>query len=218
MADARSRPLAASAAGDLVPRLLTGLVRLGMLLRSDGLRRGRAVGLTPTQRQILLLLRTRRRPLRLAEVAGALELGSPTVSAAVGALVRKGAVVRAREDGDRRALALRLTPAGRALAAAPAWPPALRRAVAGLPADEQASLFKGLVAVVRALEARGPLRTGAACLACQQFRGLADCQRETSGICAWMGESAAASAPRSPKHGTGRSRATPAVRSRGRAG
>jgi DNA-binding MarR family transcriptional regulator len=112
MDDARSRPLAVSAAGDLVPRLLTGLVRLGMLLRSDGLRRGRAVGLTPTQRQILLLLRTRRRPLRLAEVAGALELGSPTVSAAVGALVRKGAVVREREDGDRRALALRLTPAG----------------------------------------------------------------------------------------------------------
>ncbi|MBK8479718.1 MAG: winged helix DNA-binding protein [Proteobacteria bacterium] len=176
-----------AADAELVPRLLTGLMRVGMLLRSDGLRRGRAVGLTPTQRQILLLLRTRRRPLRLAEVAGSLDLGSPTISAAVGALVRKGAVVREREPGDRRALALRLTSSGRALAAAPAWPPELRRAVAALPEAEQGALFRALVAVVRALEARGQYRTGAACLACQQFRAVVGCEREASGVCAWMG-------------------------------
>lgn len=190
MSTTTKRQRVPSGTDELLPRLLTGLVRVGMLLRSDGLRRGRALGLTPTQRQILLVLRAPRQALRLAEVAAALDLGSPTVSAAVGALVRKGAVLRERDPGDRRALVLRLTATGRELAAAPAWPPVLHDTLSALSATEQRVLLGALSAVVRDLEAEGPVPVGVACLACQYYRAMSGCARETTGACAWMGESA----------------------------
>jgi len=52
---------------------------------------------------------------RASRVAERLELGKPTISAAVDALCQGGLVVRSEVEGDQRALALHLTAAGRAL-------------------------------------------------------------------------------------------------------
>ncbi len=52
---------------------------------------------------------------RASRVAERLELGKPTISAAVDALCQGGLLVRSEVEGDQRALALHLTPAGHAL-------------------------------------------------------------------------------------------------------
>lgn len=54
---------------------------------------------------------------RASRVAERLELGRPTVSAAVEALCREGLLARVDAPDDQRAVDLRLTPAGRALLA-----------------------------------------------------------------------------------------------------
>lgn len=52
---------------------------------------------------------------RASRIATRLALGKPTVSTTVEALCRRGLLLRAEAQGDQRAVALRLTPAGRSL-------------------------------------------------------------------------------------------------------
>ena len=54
---------------------------------------------------------------RASHIARKLALGKPTVSAAVESLCQRGLLARTEVDGDQRAAALRLTPAGQALLA-----------------------------------------------------------------------------------------------------
>jgi len=49
---------------------------------------------------------------RASRVASRLAIGKPTVSAAVDSLVQRGLLVRSEVEGDQRAAALHLTPAG----------------------------------------------------------------------------------------------------------
>src|SRR3954454_5849885 len=56
---------------------------------------------------------------RASALAGRLALSKPTITAAVDGLVERGLVSRAVVEGDRRAVVIRITPAGKkALAAA----------------------------------------------------------------------------------------------------
>jgi DNA-binding MarR family transcriptional regulator len=50
---------------------------------------------------------------RASQLAGQLELAKPTVSATIETLVERGLVERAAVEGDRRAVRLGITPAGR---------------------------------------------------------------------------------------------------------
>jgi DNA-binding MarR family transcriptional regulator len=52
---------------------------------------------------------------RASRIASRLALGKPTISASVDALCQRGLVVRVQVEGDQRATALHLTPAGQAL-------------------------------------------------------------------------------------------------------
>jgi DNA-binding MarR family transcriptional regulator len=54
---------------------------------------------------------------RASRVAARLTLGKPTISASVDALCRRGLLIREPSDRDQRVVALRLTPAGRAMLA-----------------------------------------------------------------------------------------------------
>src|SRR5690606_41407258 len=67
-------------------------------------------GLTPTQGQVLVLLRTRGVPLRLGQVAEELAISAPTASDSARALVDKAFVSKTRARDDARAGARELTP------------------------------------------------------------------------------------------------------------
>lgn len=112
--------------------------------------------------QFRILSRLSEREFRAAELAAALEIGRPTLTATTDALVRRGLVERQRElPGDRRGVLLRLTPAGRAVQRA-----LEARAVAGVAAllgaasgAEREALASGLAALERGLQDPG-LGTG----------------------------------------------------------
>jgi len=111
--------------------------------------------------QFRVLARLNQREYRAAELADALEVGRPTLTATVDGLERRGLVERTREvPGDRRGVTLRLTAPGQAL-----YRMLHERAIAGVDSllaeatpDERAALGTGLAALERGLQRAGRSR------------------------------------------------------------
>ncbi len=149
---------------------LTGLAKLGLVLRHHAWQRRQESGLTPTQAQILALLAARG-PERVGAIARSLGVTQPTVSDAVSALQRKGLVQRRRDTSDARAVTIGLTRRGRQLAAESAeWPDALLAAVDALSPGDHAALLRGLSGVIRELQERGEIPIARMCVTCRFFR------------------------------------------------
>src|SRR3972149_840216 len=85
-------------------RLATGLCKLGLVLRHEAWRSRGRNGLTPTQGQILALLRAARHDgLRLSEIADGIGVSPATASGSVAALAAKGLLLKESSAGGRRA-------------------------------------------------------------------------------------------------------------------
>ncbi|MEM9907389.1 MAG: MarR family winged helix-turn-helix transcriptional regulator [Cyanobacteria bacterium P01_D01_bin.44] len=154
----------------LEQRLITGLFKLGVALRSQAWQGAEAQGLTPTQGQILATLRSHSQGIRLSGVAQELAVSPATASDAVTALVKKKLVVREQAADDRRAIAIRLTPEGEQQAIQAAqWPDFLLAAVEELSAEEQAVIFKGLTKMIQQLQTHKKIPVARMCLTCQYF-------------------------------------------------
>jgi DNA-binding MarR family transcriptional regulator len=150
--------------------IMTGLSRIGMLLRSEGWRQAEATGLTPTQSQILAHL-VARGPARIGAIATEIAVTQPTTSDAVAALVRKGYVEKWPDPADARAVRLHPTDAGTRLAGQLAvWPDALLAALDMLDGDERAVFLKGLTKMIGALQMRGAIPIQRMCVSCTHFR------------------------------------------------
>ena len=155
----------------LARRVRTGLAKVGIALKQQAWAEAGGRGLTPTQGQVLALLRASPDGLRLGVLAQQLGVTEPTASDSVAALHRKGLVVKASLAGDGRAVVMRLTPAGvREAAAAAAWPDFLLEAVDELSAAEQAAFLRGLVTMIRTLQIRGRIPVARMCVSCRFFR------------------------------------------------
>ncbi len=155
----------------IAQRVITGLSKLGIALRSQSWQGAESQGLTPTQGQILALLRSQPNGIRLSQVAKGLATSSATASDAVSALVKKGLVSREQAADDRRAIAIRLTPSGQQQAAAAAsWPDFLLGAVEELSEAEQVIFFRGLTKMIGKLQAQGKIPVSRMCLTCNYFR------------------------------------------------
>lgn len=156
-------------------RLVTGLTKLGLLLKHEERREADALGLSPTQAQILQFLRSRDpRPVRLEDLSRALGVGAATTSAALRALEAKGHVRRRRDPGDRRALAVRLTPQGYGIAQRSSrWPDVLLDTVQELSAEEKAVLLKAIVSTIASLQEKGLIPVARMCVTCRYFRSHA---------------------------------------------
>lgn len=150
----------------------TGLVKLGIALKSRDWREAGEQGLTPTQGQILALLRLRQtRGMRLTELAAGLAVTTATVSDAVATLVQKGLVRKQRSRDDARALAITLTEAGtREAERVAGWPDFLVEAVEALSPEEQAVFLRGLIKMIRTLQERGQIPISRMCVTCRFFR------------------------------------------------
>lgn len=127
--------------------------------------------LNPVQRAALdYLSRANRFSRAPSHVAEYLATTRGTVSQTLKALERKGFVVEARSEADRRRTAYTPTEAGlAALAAAPG----LQEAVAALPAGDRAQLAQGLGALLAALLAERDERRFGICRACRH-NGMRD--------------------------------------------
>ncbi|MFA7596857.1 MAG: MarR family winged helix-turn-helix transcriptional regulator [Novosphingobium sp.] len=150
--------------------IMTGLSRIGMLLRSEGWRQAETTGLTPTQSQILAYLAARG-PARIGAIATEIAVTQPTASDAVAALVRKGYVEKLRDPEDARAVRLQPTEAGKRLANETAvWPDALLGAVDALDDGDRAGFLKALTKMIGALQASGAIPVQRMCVTCAHFR------------------------------------------------
>ena len=153
-------------------RTLVALSKVGIALREQAWRDTGPRGLNPTQAQVLLVLgRAGRSGLRLAEIAGQLGVSAPTASESVSSLEAKGLVAKGPATDDRRAVAVGLTPPGRDLAGELAeWPDLLLEAVDVLGPQEEATLLRALLKVIRGLQERGRIAPSRMCLTCRYFR------------------------------------------------
>jgi DNA-binding MarR family transcriptional regulator len=137
--------------------VLDALAAVLQALRLDAQRERASVGLPPAQRRALCELAAA--PARsLTELAGRTHTDPNSVSVAVQRLVELGLVTRAAADGDRRRTMLRVTAAGRSVAAE-ATPrderSALARALERLTVRDAAAVSRGVRKLARGLAQDG---------------------------------------------------------------
>lgn len=170
-------------------RVITGLAKIGMALKSHAWKGAGSQGLTPTQGAILALLHVRPQgEWRPTGVASALGITVATASDAIATLAHKGLVTKLRSGGDGRGVYIQLTPGGRREAERSThWPDFLLRAVDGLTPPEQEMLHRALIKVLRSLQERRDVPSSRMCVTCQYFRPHFHADPDTPHHCAFVG-------------------------------
>lgn len=153
-------------------RVVVGLSKIGLALKTHSWQDANQHGLTPTQGQILALLRSNRLSgMRLSAIANELGVTAATTSDAVTTLVEKGLVQKNRAIDDGRAIAVSLTPQGQKVVEQVAdWSDFLLDAVSELSETEQEIFLRGLVKMIRKLQEQGQISVARMCVNCQFFR------------------------------------------------
>jgi DNA-binding MarR family transcriptional regulator len=156
----------------LQQRIIMGLSKIGLALKSRSWQDASQQKLTPTQGQILALLRSKGiGGMRLSELANKLGVSAATSSDAVTTLVEKGLVQKCKAVDDGRAIAISLTPKGQQIAAqASDWPDFLLDAVGELSETEQEVFLKGLIKMIRKLQEQKQISVARMCVNCSFFR------------------------------------------------
>lgn len=154
----------------LSDRITFGLSRLATALKLNAWRESTPLQLTPTQAEILALLRAWPAA-TLKEVAARLEVRPATASDAVRVLVEKGWVTKSKRPDDARVLSLDLSEEGRALADQVAgWPRFLTEVIDTLPEEEREVLFRAVTRLIRELQSRRQIEVARMCLTCRYFQ------------------------------------------------
>ncbi len=159
-------------ADDVSNKLLGGLNRIGLAMRSAAWGEATESGLTPTQSQILAFIAARspQNP-RSGDAADALGITPQTASVAIGALVAKGLVIKTPDINDRRASALRLTRQGEVAArVATQWPDFLTNAVRELDEGERQAFLRILIKLIHRLQSDGEIVPQRLCVTCVHFQ------------------------------------------------
>lgn len=159
-------------ADELANKLLAGLNRIGLVMRSAAWDDATESGLTPTQNQILAFIAGQgpNSP-RSGDAADALGITPQTASVAISALVAKGLLTKAPDMRDRRAAVLRLTRQGEVAArSALQWPPFLIAAMQGLDATDRQAFLHILIKLIHRLQADGEIVPQRLCVTCSHFR------------------------------------------------
>jgi DNA-binding MarR family transcriptional regulator len=159
-------------ADEVSNKLLSGLNRIGLAMRSAAWGDATESGLTPTQSQILAFIaaRSAQNP-RSGDAADALGITPQTASVAIAALVAKGLVTKVPDPGDRRASSLKLTRQGEVAARVAAqWPDFLLSAVRDLDEEERALFLRILIKLIRRLQVDGQIVPQRLCVTCTHFR------------------------------------------------
>jgi DNA-binding MarR family transcriptional regulator len=153
-------------------RILIGLSKISLALKSQSWQNAGQHGLSPTQSQILSLLRSKGSDgMRLSAVAEGLAVTPATASDAVRVLDEKGLVQKTRSPKDGRAIAITLTPKGYKLAEQTScWSDVLLDAVGELSELEQTVFLRGLIKIIRKLQESGQIPIMKMCVTCRYFQ------------------------------------------------
>jgi DNA-binding MarR family transcriptional regulator len=156
----------------LQQRIVIGLSKIGLALKSQSWQDAGQHGLTPTQGQILSLLRSKGLSgMRLSAVANELGVTAATTSDAVTTLAEKGLLQKAKALDDGRAIAISLTPKGQQIAEqSSGWSDFLLDAVSELSETEQEVFLRGLIKMICKLQEQKQISVAQMCVNCQFFR------------------------------------------------
>jgi DNA-binding MarR family transcriptional regulator len=156
----------------LQQRVVIGLSKVGLALKSQSWQDAGQYGVTPTQGQILSLLRSKGAAgMRLSTVANELGVSAATTSDAVTTLVEKGLVQKNKAIDDGRAIAISLTSDGQEIAEqSVGWSDFLLDAVNELSEKEQEVFLQGLIKIIRKLQQQKQISVAGMCINCQFFR------------------------------------------------
>jgi DNA-binding MarR family transcriptional regulator len=154
-----------------LPQALAGaLRRLAQLAHTSSWDQWAVQRLTPTQRKILQLLGSREQSMSLSAVARELGVTAATACDSVSALENKKLVCKQRSTTDGRALALLLTEEGQLAAKQlAALPDPLWGAFDALATNEQETLYRLSIKMLRGLQESGRLPTSRMCVKCKFF-------------------------------------------------
>ncbi len=171
-----------------VAQVTTGFEKIGLTMKSRSWRREGRAGLGPLQRQVLTLLRSK--PGRMAQVsaiANELVVRLPTASEAVATLERKRLVRRKRTMRDGRIVTVELTARGvKACGPSAGKQDPLAGAIDQLAEDEQRTLLRSMVKVIRTLQERGEIPIARMCVSCQYFRPYQHKDQDQPHHCAYV--------------------------------
>ena len=156
---------------ELPVRLVTGLSKIGLAMKSRPWRRQGRQGVGPLQVQVLSFLRTQpNRCAMVSVIARELSVKLPTASEVIRTLELKQLVRRRRSDTDNRVVTVHLTAKGmKASQVGTGWPEALAAATQQLSGQEQADLLAILVKMIRALQLQGEIPVARMCVSCEHF-------------------------------------------------
>ena len=156
----------------IAEKVVVGLAKVCQVSRHHAWRQATSQSLTPTQGEILSLLRAEQgESRRLSDVAASLGLTLGTVSDSVRVLVEKSLVFKKQSKQDGRVIELRLTAGGRCAADRfSCWSDVLLTSVEGLSSSEQEVLLRALMKVIRAFQVRGEIPIARMCVSCEYFR------------------------------------------------
>jgi DNA-binding MarR family transcriptional regulator len=164
--------LSADFDGSLEKQVSIGLAKIGISLKSQSWQDAGHQGLTPTQGQILAILKSRENEgLRLSEIAEGLAVTPATTSDAVSVLVAKGLVQKTKSDRDKRAIAITLTTDGQRQAdQVSCWSDFLLAGISELSEEEQVVFLKGLIKIICKLQEQGKIPIAYMCMNCSFFQ------------------------------------------------
>lgn len=153
-------------------RLREGLDRVGSVLRSERWTATTALGLNPTQAQVLAFLAGRNAGvIRVKEIAAQLGVSQPTATDSIAALERKDLVQKTVAAHDARSVGVQITNQGRKmLKAIGLSASATEESLAYLAPDEKTDLLLLLIKLIRNLQLKGSIPVQRMCVTCKHFR------------------------------------------------
>lgn len=169
-------------------RVVTGLSKISLAIKSQAWQDAGTKGITPTQGQIInLLLSQNKVPMRLSEISSALAITPATASDAVNTLVEKELLQKEKAKNDARAIAITLTEKGeREAREISSWSDFLITAVEELSIEEQKVLFRSLIKMIKVLQERRQIPVSRMCITCRFFQPNVNSDLERPHHCAFV--------------------------------
>ncbi|GLI92577.1 MarR family winged helix-turn-helix transcriptional regulator [Methylocystis echinoides] len=158
-------------------------------MRADQWTIAGTAGLNPTQAHVLTYIAGRaEKGVRVGAIAAQLGVSQPTATDSVAALVRKGLLTKAPDPEDARAVAMRITQAGRDIVRGIGLViTATERALETLSDEEQAELLQLVIKTIRALQIAGAISPQRMCVTCRYFRPNAHNEPKSPHHCDYVG-------------------------------
>lgn len=152
-------------------KIVATLERLTQALRVLLWEKAQQHGLSPIQIQILVFIANHSAPLRrVGHLAREFGMTAATISDAVSTLEEKQLLLRVTSAADRRAMDLKLTPAGRRQAhKLSGWADSVREAIAPIPEPDKIVTLNSLMSLIYELQKSGTVTVARMCLSCRHF-------------------------------------------------